>query len=230
MTKQDVYIESNTAQSLAAQASSRGKTLYSFTNEILDVALRVFGQGGNANEIFPAWKTSRLSKDIEGAPFLPRSLVWKMVERLYRSDPEWLLGEWFEAGRRLGDRLRVLHPTLEDLQAGLSGLQSLIAERRIEVQRKPGGKETQPEIQLRVVTDLTPELATCGGRFVEGVLSAYSFRSTESRVKAGTIEIAAVYSPTRPAGDDEKGPKPRARPRHPDPSHSRGRKSSRVNP
>ena len=153
-----------------------------------------------------------------------------MVERLYRSDPEWLLGEWFEAGRRLGDRLRVLHPTLEDLQAGLSGLQSLIAERRIEVQRKPGGKETQPEIQLRVFTDLTPELATCGGRFVEGVLSAYSFRSTESRVKAGTIEIAAVYSPTRPAGDDEKGPKPRARPRHPDPSHPRGRKSSRVNP
>ena len=229
MTKQDVYIESNTAQSLAAQASSRGKTLYSFTNEILDVALRVFGQGGNANEIFPAWKTSRLSKDIEGAPFLPRSLVWKMVERLYRSDPEWLLAEWFDAGRRLGERLRVLHPTLEDLQAGLSGLQSLIAERRIEVQRKPGGRETQPEIQLRVVTDLTPELAACGERFVEGVLSAYSFRATESRVKAGTIEIAAVYSPTRPADDDEKGPKPRARPRQPGPSHPRGRKNSRVN-
>ena len=55
MTKQDVYVESNTAQSLAAQASSRGKTLYSFTNEVLDVALRVLGQGGNENEIFPAW-------------------------------------------------------------------------------------------------------------------------------------------------------------------------------
>src|SRR2546425_2627255 len=105
MTKQDVYIESNTAQSLAAQASSRGKTLYSFTNEILDVALRVFGQGGNENEIFPAWKTSRLSKDIEGTPFLPRSLVWTMVERLYRSDPEWLLGERSEE-RRVGKECR----------------------------------------------------------------------------------------------------------------------------
>ena len=74
------------------------------TNEILDVALRVFGQGGNENEIFPAWKTSRVSKDIEGAPFLPGSLIWKMVERLYRSDPDWLLGEWAAAGRRLGER------------------------------------------------------------------------------------------------------------------------------
>src|SRR5207302_415179 len=183
MTKQDVYVESNTAQSLAAQASSRGKTLYSFTNEVLDVALRVLGQGGNENEIFPAWKTSRVSKDIGGAPFLPGSLIWKMVERLYRSDPEWLMEEWAEAGRRLGERLRILHPTVEDLQAGLSGLQSLIAERKIEVQRKPGGKD-RAGIRLRVVTDLTPELAACGERFLEGVLSAYAFQVTETHTKA----------------------------------------------
>src|SRR5438046_9517027 len=125
MTKQDVYVESNTAQSLAAQASSRGKTLYSFTNEVLDVALRVLGQGGNENEIFPAWKTSRVSKDIEGAPFLPGSLIWKMVERLYRSDPEGLLVEWGEAGRRLGDRLRARQRTIGDLEAAWTGLQSV---------------------------------------------------------------------------------------------------------
>src|SRR5438128_10500390 len=135
MTQRAVYAESNTAQSLAAQASSRGKTLYSFTNEVLDVALRVLGQGGNENEIFPAWKTSRVSKDIEGAPFLPGSLIWKMVERLYRSDPEWLLGEWAEAGRRLGERLRILHPTAEDLQPGWPALRSLTAKRHGEVVR-----------------------------------------------------------------------------------------------
>ena len=56
MTKQEIAVESGTAQSLAAEASSRGKTLYSFTNQILDVALRVFGQGGDASEILPAWK------------------------------------------------------------------------------------------------------------------------------------------------------------------------------
>src|SRR2546427_12517723 len=105
MTKQDVYVESNTAQSLAAQAASRGKTLFSFTNEVLDVALRVLGQGGNENEIFPAWNTSRAWKDIEGAPSLPGSLIWKKVKRLYRSDPEGLLGEWAEAVRRFGEVL-----------------------------------------------------------------------------------------------------------------------------
>src|SRR5207244_12877785 len=105
MTKQDVYVESNTAQSLAAQASSRGKTLYSFTNEVLDAALRVLGQGGNENEIFPAWKTSRVSKDIEGAPSLPGSLIWKMVERLYSSDPQRLWADSAEAGPRLGERV-----------------------------------------------------------------------------------------------------------------------------
>src|SRR5438552_18436262 len=114
MTKQDVYVESNTAQSLAAQASSRGKTLYSFTNEVLDVALRDLGQGGNENEIFPAWKTSRVSKDIEGAPFLPGSITRKRVERLYRSDSESPLGERGEAGRRPGARRLSLHLTPAD--------------------------------------------------------------------------------------------------------------------
>ena len=229
MTKQDVYVESNIAQSLAAQASSRGKTLYSFTNEVLDVALRVLGQGGNENEIFPAWKTSRVSKDIEGAPFLPGSLIWKMVERLYRSDPEWLLGEWAAAGRRLGERLRILHPTLEDLQAGLSGLQSLIAERKIEVQRKPGGKD-RARIRLRVVTDLTPELVACGERFLEGVLSAYAFQVTETQAKDGTIEIAAVYRPQRPDDHAEEETASRTHPRVSNPPRLRNGKRAHSNP
>src|SRR5256885_15800569 len=229
MTKQDVYIESNTAQRVAPQSASGGKTLYSFTNEVLEVALRVFARGGNEKEIFPAWKTSRVSKDIEGAPFLPGSLIWKMVERLYRSDPEWLLGEWAEAGRRLGERLRILHPTLEDLQAGLSGLQSLIAERKIEVQRKPGRKD-RSGIRLRVVTDLTPELAACGERFLEGMLSAYAFQVTETQAKDGTIEIAAVYRPQRPAHQAEEEKASRTPPRVSNPPRLRHATRAHSNP
>jgi len=211
MTKQDVYVDSSTAQSLAAQASSRGKTLYSFTNEILDVALRVFSEGGNENEIFPAWKTSRVSKDIEGAPYLPRTLIWSMVERLYRSDPDWLLEQWLEAGKRLGERLRRFHPTLEDLQVGISGIQSLMAERRLEVKRQRG-KDGQAEIQLRLVTDLTPELTACGERLLVGLLSAYSFRPTAIQVAGGTIEITAVYvgKPATDSKGSETIRKPRA--------------------
>ena len=193
MTKQEVAVESDTAQSLAAQASSRGKTLYSFTNEVLDVALRVLGQGGDATEIFPAWKSSRVSKDIDGVPFLPRSLIWKMVERLYQRDPDWLLQEWFEAGRRLGEVLRPLHPTLEDLQAGMVGPPSIMSEQRIEILRTRSAADGRQEVRLRVVTDLTPELASCGESLLHGLLCSYSFRATESRVEDGVIEIVAVY-------------------------------------
>src|SRR5207249_10818430 len=108
MTKQEIAVESSTAQSLAAEASSRGKTLYAFTNQILDVALRVFGQGGDASEILPAWKSYRVTKDIEGVPFLPRSLVWKMVERLYQRRPEGLLRARVGGGRRIGGGRRTV--------------------------------------------------------------------------------------------------------------------------
>src|SRR5947208_14708308 len=122
MTKQEIAVESSTAQSLAAEASSRGKTLYAFTNQILDVALRVFGQGRDASEILPAWKSYRMTKDIEGVPFLPRSLVWKLVELLYQRYPEGLLQECLEAGRRIREVLRNFHSSLDDLQHGLSGI------------------------------------------------------------------------------------------------------------
>src|SRR3989442_12311140 len=110
MTKQDVPVESETAQRLAAEASKRGKTLYSLTKEILDTALRVYGEGGSANEMFPAWKASRMWKDISGTPFLRRRLIRKMVEGLYPRDGEWVLQKWGEAGWELGDRLRPDYP------------------------------------------------------------------------------------------------------------------------
>jgi len=173
MTKQEIAVESSTAQSLAAEASSRGKTLYAFTNQILDVALRVFGQGGDASEILPAWKSYRVTKDIEGVPFLPRSLVWKMVERLYQRDPEWLLQEWFEAGRRIGEVLRTFHPTLEDLQVGMTGNPSIMTEQRIEIMRPRSAGDGRQQVRLRVVTDLTPELASCGESLLHGLLCSY---------------------------------------------------------
>ena len=193
MTKQDVPVESETAQRLAAQASKKGKTLYSLTNEILEAALRVYGEGGNANEMFPAWKVSRMGKEISGTPFLPRRLIRKMVERLYPRDREWLLQEWVEAGKELGNHLRAYYPTLEDLQAGMPAVQPLIEERRFEIERQRGPDELHQEILMRVDTDLAPELAACGERFLVGLLHAYSFRATKSRVTGGNIEVTAAY-------------------------------------
>lgn len=192
MTKQDVPVEAGTAQSLAAQASKKGKTLSSLTNEILDVALRIYREGGNADEIFPAWKASRMSKDFEGAPFVPSGLIRKIVERLYPKDREWLLQEWVTAGKELGDHLRLSYPTLEDLRAGMSVINLLIEQQRFEVTRTSVANG-RAEIRLRVTTGLTPELAACGERLLVGVLSSYAFQTVKSHVADGIIEITAVY-------------------------------------
>src|SRR5947208_4434574 len=198
MTKQEIAVESSTAQSLAAEASSRVKTLHALTNQILDVALRVFGQGGDASEILPAWKSYRVTKDIEGVPFLPRSLVWKMVERLYQRDPEWLLQEWFEAGRRIAEVLRTFHPTLEDLQVGMTGNPSIMTEQRIEIIRPRSAGDGRQQVRLRVVTALTPDLASCGESLLHGLPCSYSFRATESPVEAGVAEFSAAVEGQRP--------------------------------
>ena len=194
MTKQDVYIKADTAQSLAAKASTEGKTLFAFTNEILDIVLRVLREGGSPDEIFAAWKTSRLSREVDGASFVPRNLIWKMVERLYRIDPEWMLAEWLDTGRRLGERLRKFYSTLEELRVGFSGIQSLVAEQGFEL-RRLGKQEGHQVVELRVVTDLSPAWAACADALLTGILGAYSFRATERQVEGRSIQITARYDP-----------------------------------
>lgn len=197
MTKQSVPVDSRTAHSLVAHASMRGKKLGALVNEILDAALRVYGEGGTSDELFPAWKALRMSRGLHGSPFVPRSLIAEMVERIYRDDPEWILGRWFEGGKQLGDRIRAFYPTIEELPAAVAGVHPLFAERRMEVSRGPGEEAHRGAIEVRVAADLPPALAACMERLIAGLLSAYSFRAVGSRVLEGTIEIAAEYEGRR---------------------------------
>ena len=137
---------------------------------------------------------SRLSREVDGASFVPRNLIWKMVERLYRIDPEWMLAEWLDTGRRLGERLRKFYSTLEELQVGFSGIQSLVAEQGFEL-RRLGKQEGHQVVELRVVTDLSPQWAACAEALLIGILGAYSFRATERQVEGRTIQITARYDP-----------------------------------
>src|SRR5947199_6321908 len=54
------------------------------------------------------------------------------------------------------------------------------------------------QVRVRVVTDLTPELASCGESLLHGLLCSYSFRATESHVEDGVVEVVAVYEGQAP--------------------------------
>jgi hypothetical protein len=197
MFDRHIGIDASIAERLAAEAARRGKRAHEFANELLDAVLQLSAAGGTPGEIVPAWKTMSLSRDIGGIPLLPRILIRNMVDRIYSTDPEWLVQEWFLAGRQLGDRLRVLYPTIEDLQAGAERLMPLVAERLIDVRRVSTEEERQSAVRVRVETDLTPATSACGEKFIAGVLSAYPFQPTESHVDDGAIEVTGVYQGRR---------------------------------
>ncbi|HEX9339870.1 MAG TPA: hypothetical protein VF992_01680 [Thermoplasmata archaeon] len=193
MAKKPIEVESWTAESLTAEASRHGKTAYAFGTELLEAALRLCSEGGTPAEILPAWKTMRLSKDVGGMPLLPRSLIGKMVDRLYATDPEWLEREWFQGGKQLGDVLRVKYPTIEDLQIGAEKLMPLVAERVIDVRRVTSEDEGPSRIRVRVETDLTLGTSAVGEKFLAGMLAAYPFQATEVHLAEGAIEVIGVY-------------------------------------
>lgn len=196
MTKQNVLVESDTAQALAAHASLQGKTLYTLMNEILQAVARVYQVGGSAEEIYSSWNATRMSKQIGGAPLLPRNLVLRMAERIYRTDREWLSHECFEAGRFVGEHLRIFYPAIEDLEGEVATIPPFFAEQRLEVKRVRDSDERRGKVRVRAAVDPGPELTECAEQLIAGLLSAYSFRITESLASEGTIEVLAVYDPS----------------------------------
>lgn len=191
-----MLVESETVQALEVQASVRGKTLYTLMNEILQAVARVYQVGGSAEEIFSSWNADRMSREIGGAPFLPRNLVTRMAERIYRSDREWLSRECFEAGRHVGEHLRLFYPAVEDLEGQVATIPPFFAEQRLEVKRVRDSDERRGKVRVRAAVEPGPELTECAEQLIAGLLSAYSFRITESRPSEGAIEVLAVYDPS----------------------------------
>lgn len=212
LTRQNVMVESDTAQALIAHASVRGMTLMALMNEILEAVARVYRVGGSADEIYSSWNANRMSKEIGGAPFVPQNLVQRMVERIYQSDREWISKECFEAGRFIGRHLRAFYPAIEDLQGEIATLPPFFAEQGLEVQRLQDTGGRQGKIQVRAAVDPEPGLTACAVRLIAGLLSAYSFQIVETRVADGSIEVVAMYDsvaegPLGPAATEVKEPK-----------------------
>lgn len=196
MTKQNVLVESDTAQALAGHASLQGKTLYALMDEILQAVARVYQVGGSAEEIYSSWNATRMSKQIGGAPLLPRNLVLRMAERIYRTDRKWLSQECFEAGRFVGEQLRLFYPAVEDLEGEVATIPPFFAEQRLEVKRVRDSDERLGKVRVQAAVDPGAQLTECAEQLIAGLLSAYSFRITESQASEGTLVVLAVYDPT----------------------------------
>ena len=192
MGRSNIAVDSGRARELAERAKVQRRTLFGLTNEIVESALRVLDSGGSIGELYPSWWAARLLREIGGFPAMPRGLIDELVERLAATDREWLLSRWFENGQRLGERLRIVLPRLDDLATAVQEFQGVLPAQRLEVRRVPADEWGRDRLAVRIVSDHSQTLTDCLERLVAGVLSCYAFRAEESHAGPGILEVTAI--------------------------------------
>ena len=188
MTRTNIAVESEVADSLSDEASKENKTLYALANEALRTVLKVRQEGGSIEDIYTAWLYARISGDLDVVP-IPANLLEKMVKTLYLEEKESILKAWYDEGSRIGTYLRVSFPKINELAPEVAQLSRarLLPVKRVEIRQKEG--EAGRTVVRVVGAGLSEESTRCAEQFVRGLISAYSLKIVESSVSEDIIEM-----------------------------------------
>ena len=189
MARTNIAVDEETADLLADEATKENKSLYALTNEALTAVLRVCRYGGSPKEVYSSWRWSRILKDTDAIP-LPGDLMERLMKKVFLSDRDWLLKEWFDEGKRVGSYLLMYAEDFRLLASRVDELQGFLPVKRVEIEIRD--EQGKANTVVRVIgAGFSPESTRCTEQFLLGIISAYPYRITSSRVSEGMIEVRA---------------------------------------
>jgi hypothetical protein len=189
MARTNIAVDEETADLLADEATKENKSLYALTNESLAAVLKICKYGGSPKEVYSSWRWSRILKDTDAIP-LPGDLMERLMKKVYLSDKDWLLKEWFDEGKRVGSYLLMYAQDFGLLASRVDELQGFLPVKRVEIEIKEEQGKTVAVVRV-IGAGFSPESTRCTEQFVLGVISAYPYKITYSRVSEGMIEVRA---------------------------------------
>ena len=187
MARTNIAVDEDTADLLADEATRENKSLYALTNEALTAVMKVCKDGGSPKEVYPSWRWSRILKDTDAIP-IPGDFMENLMKKTFSADKDWLLKAWFDEGKRVGSYLHMYAEDFQLLVSRIDELEGFLPVKRVEFETKE--VDGRIIVVVRVVgAGLSVESTTCSEQFLRGMISAYPYRVTESRVSEGLIEL-----------------------------------------
>ena len=190
MARTNIAVDSEIADALADEATKENKSLYALTNEALSAVLKVCEYSGTPKELYPTWRWGRILKDTDAIP-LPGDLMEKIMKKAYAADKDWLLKEWHDEGKRVGEYLHMYAENFDLLIPRVQELQGVLPVKRVEIEHKFDGK-SEGKVTIKVIgAGFSDETTECTEHFLMGILAAYPYKVLSNRVSQGMIEVVA---------------------------------------
>ena len=169
------------------EAARANKTLYSFSNECLEAALKIFQEHGSVDEIYPFWLQTKMSKEVDGMPLLNRGLIDSMVKTFYSTDSEAILKIFFDCGVLFGSYIKMKFKDLDQVWNLINIFRSSLPARLFEMDRTED--QSGKSYVLRYVSGISIEMTTCMGKYFDGLFSCYSVNRQSKISSGGVVEM-----------------------------------------
>jgi len=176
-------------------------TVYSFTNEILQQAIKADGMNWSLEDIVERFRLLEIDRD-SGAVFVATDTLLYMVERLYQQEKETLLKRWYGSGRWYGKYLQVKfhdEEPLDMVEKLLDACSCKSSEIRIfREENKLSLNWLSPNDSL--------EYTELFSKFLEGIIHSFGYNTKNNDVSKGLIvlEFKKKTSYNNPVTKDEK--------------------------
>lgn len=180
--KKLILIRNDLLQEVAKITAKEGKTVFAFTNEVFEQALKAHQMQTSLPEVLELYTLLQLEKDI-GSVIITSDLLSYMTNKLYKTDKEELIKKWYEAGLWYGKYLSVKFPEENWLQI----FEKLIKTCSWNVTDFAIADEGE-NIKIRCISpNFTSENTEVFQKFLEGALHSSDYKKLKNECLKGMI-------------------------------------------
>lgn len=179
-----ILIRNDLLEKAAKITAKEGKTMFAFTNETFENAIKAYDMQTNLNEILELYSSVKLGKSV-GMVMLPATLLDYMLEKLYNSDRKNMIDNAYKSGVWLGRCLLIKFPETEVTKT----LENIIKKYMWD-SLDLSITDRNETVELRCVSPaLSKEKTEVIFKFIEGTFNALNYKVIENNCFRGIISM-----------------------------------------
>lgn len=182
--KKLMAVEGDLAHKIIEIANRKGMTVYNFTNEILQQAIKAEGMNRSLEDVVERFRLLQIQRD-SGAVYATADVLLYMVKELYKQKKEELLQKWYESGRWHGKYFKIKFNDEQPLDMVEKFLRSCSPD-SCEIRMFRDGDKL---LLNRVSPNDSMEYTELFSKFSEGIMHSFGYETKMNDVSKGLIAL-----------------------------------------
>ena len=182
--KKLIAVQNDLVQKVVRIANIKGRTVYSFVNEIMEQAIEAEEMGRSLKEVVEHYKLIEIEKKT-GSVLIPREILNLMIRRLFERNDESLADVFYKTGQWLGKYCQTRFSGEDSLRVIEKIVQGLFWE----ISEFDITKKTDEILVQCIGSKIPSSYTTLLSTFIEGLIHTFEYSTVKKNVSKGNISL-----------------------------------------